>query len=89
MLGDDVISEAIREGRDCQGRVGANRARQHRPIGNVEAGIIKHLAVRINHPFLLPQGHRAATAWVGSDDLVKIPHSIGFSGNALSPSHSS
>src|SRR5919201_5344033 len=73
VLGDEVISEPISEGRNRQRRVWANRTRHHRAVGDVEIRIVKDLAIRVNHAFLLTQGHRAAAERVSREHLGKVP----------------
>src|SRR5829696_3315899 len=73
---EESFGEAVRQRRDGQAGVRADRSRHDGPIGDVESRIIEYLAVLVHNALSLVPPHRAAAQRVHGDDPTEVPDRI-------------
>src|SRR5215212_11102123 len=73
---EESFGETVRQRRDGQAGVRADRSRHDGPIGDVESGIVEYLAVLVHNALSLVPPHRAAAQRVHGEDPTEVPDRI-------------
>ncbi len=73
---EDLVGEAVGERGDREARVRADGAGHHRAVGDVQAGIAEHVAVRVDDALAGLAAHRGAAERVDGDHALEEPDRV-------------